>query len=131
MAKNETPTTENSVDNTHPILGENVPQHYPPAVEVGDTTQHSVHVPSVTPDEFDGKPNPVNARTTDSEYIVRAGSADEAKDLWEGSRSKLPQEVQDVQAAEAEARTLDADELRREANGTESKKARRGSEDTK
>lgn len=79
-----------------PIRGTDVPTHYPAAVVVNEGEGEMVKTPSVTPSEYNNKLNPVDAKTTDSEFIVRAPSMDKANELAESGRADLPKADQDV-----------------------------------
>ncbi|MDQ3820392.1 MAG: hypothetical protein M3362_22300 [Acidobacteriota bacterium] len=78
-----------------PVLGVERPMHYPAALVIDDSDVTGVKTPTVTPEEFNRKPNPVDARTTDSEYIVRAPSLEEADKLQKSSRDDLHEAAQD------------------------------------
>ncbi|MGI8467737.1 MAG: hypothetical protein ACR2N3_04725 [Pyrinomonadaceae bacterium] len=76
------------------------PQHYPAAVVIDDKFEGGhTKTPDVTPEEFNNKMNPADAKTTDSEFIVHAGSLDEAQKLMDAGRSELPKEAQDPEAS--------------------------------
>lgn len=78
-----------------PIRGTDVPNHYPAAYVVNDGEGEMVKHPRVTPDEYDDKVNPQDAKTTDSEFIVRAPNMERANELAESERSGLPEAAQE------------------------------------
>jgi len=78
-----------------PVLGVERPMHYPAALVIDDSDVTGVKTPTVTPEEFNTKPNPADAKTTDSEYIVRAPSLEEADKLQKSSRDDLHEAAQD------------------------------------
>lgn len=85
----------NALGVVDPILGEDRPVHYPPAVVIGDKYGSSVKTPTVTPEEFDHKVTPREATTNDSEYVIHARSAEEARKLVKESESDFPKEVKE------------------------------------
>jgi hypothetical protein len=79
-----------------PIRGTDVPTHYPAAVVINDSEGEMVKAPTVTPATHNNKMNPQDAKTTDSEYIVRAPDMETANRLAEEGRSELPKADQDT-----------------------------------
>lgn len=81
-----------------PTTGLERPMHYPPAIVIDEDMNEgkgSVKTPTVTPDEFNRKVNPADARVNDSEYVIRVASMEEAQKLQDSSRKELPAEAQD------------------------------------
>jgi hypothetical protein len=94
VAKDTTPSEPGmKYDQTR---GTEVPTHYPAAYLINEGEGESVKHPSVTPSEFNDKLNPQDAKTTDSEFIIRAPSMDKANKLAESERAGLPKADQDV-----------------------------------
>jgi hypothetical protein len=79
-----------------PIRGTDIPTHYPAAVVINDGEGEMVKTPSVTPSEYNDKINPQDAKTTDSEFIVRAPDMETANRLAESGRTELPKVDQDT-----------------------------------
>jgi hypothetical protein len=78
-----------------PIRGTDVPTHYPAAVVINDGEGEMVKNPTITPATHNNRMNPQDAKTTDSEFIVRAPDMDTANKLAD-DRSGLPKPDQDV-----------------------------------
>jgi hypothetical protein len=79
-----------------PLRGTEVPTHYPAAYVINDTEGEMVKHPEVTPDEYNDKVNPQDAKTTDSEFIIRAPDMATANELAESERSGLPKEARET-----------------------------------
>jgi hypothetical protein len=79
------------------------PQHYKAAVVIDDKFDGPqgghVKTPAVTPEEFNHKMNPADARINDSEFVVHAASMEEAQKLIDEGRSDLPKAAQDPEAS--------------------------------
>lgn len=76
------------------------PQHYPAAIVLDDKFEEGhVKTPVVTPEEFNHKMNPADARTTDSEFVVHAATMDEAQKKMDEGRKDLPEAAQDPEAS--------------------------------
>jgi hypothetical protein len=76
------------------------PQHYKAAVVFDDELQEAtVKTPLVTPEEYNNKMNPADARINDSEFVVRAPHTEAAQEKIDEGRKELPKEAQDPEAS--------------------------------
>jgi hypothetical protein len=94
----DTSSDTNAAGVVDPILGADRPVHYPPAVVISDKYGSSVKTPVVTPEEFDSKITPRDATINDSEFVIHARNAEEARRLTKEAEGDFPKEVQEKRA---------------------------------
>lgn len=75
------------------------PQHYKAAVVFDDERDAHVKTPLVTPEEYNNRMNPADARINDSEFVVHAPNTEEAQAKIDEGRAQLPEAAQDPEAS--------------------------------